>query len=128
MNLPPSAFPLFLLCISATLFVCPTTAAAANPSPLPAPFRRGFVPAAPFPFPFPFPTTLLSAYPLPSLNVYDFGAKGDEVSDDTAAFQAALDAAGNQGGGTVVVPPGKFLFKGTLVMPNRCSPHTSTAP
>lgn len=41
---------------------------------------------------------------IPSL--YDFGAVGDGVHDDTAAIQAALTAYA--GGGTVRVPPGVF--------------------
>ena len=40
--------------------------------------------------------------------ITDFGAS--EASDDnTAAFQAALDAAGKAGGGKVVVPKGTWL-------------------
>jgi hypothetical protein len=44
------------------------------------------------------------------------------MNDDTAAFQAALDAASAMGGGTVVVPAGKFLMKGSIIMANRLLP------
>lgn len=43
------------------------------------------------------------------LDVRDFGAKGDGVSDDTAAIQAAVDAAGDAGGGDVRIPDGTFM-------------------
>jgi len=45
-------------------------------------------------------------------NVLQFGAKGDGKSKDTAAVQAAIDAAG-KAGGTVVFPAGNYL-SGTL--------------
>ncbi|MCP4645205.1 MAG: hypothetical protein GY851_32485 [bacterium] len=45
------------------------------------------------------------------------GAKGDGTTDDTAAFQAALDAAG-EGGGLVTVPKGRFLIKTHIVIPD----------
>lgn len=51
-------------------------------------------------------------------NVRDFGAKGDGQTDDTAAFQRALDEAGKAGGGVVFAPRGNYLFKGHLVVPN----------
>ena len=51
-------------------------------------------------------------------NVMSFGAAGDAVSDDTAAFQRALDAAYKAGGGTVYAPPGRYLFRGTLTVPD----------
>lgn len=42
--------------------------------------------------------------------------KGDGLADDTAAIQAALDAAGKLGG-EVVLPSGKYLLRGTLSIP-----------
>ena len=42
-------------------------------------------------------------------SVRDFGAKGDGVTKDTAAIQAAVDAAAKAGGGTVEVPAGVYL-------------------
>ncbi|MHC4117971.1 MAG: glycosyl hydrolase family 28-related protein [Planctomycetota bacterium] len=52
-----------------------------------------------------------------SLNVRDFGAVGDGKTDDTAAFQKALDAAGQAEGGVVHAPRGNYLFKGHLNVP-----------
>ena len=51
-------------------------------------------------------------------NVRDFGAKGDGATDDTAAFQKALETAGHAGGGIVFVPTGNYLIKGHLVVPD----------
>lgn len=52
-----------------------------------------------------------------SLDVRAFGAKGDGATDDTAAFQAALDKAYQAGGGSVFVPPGRYLIATHLVVP-----------
>ena len=50
-------------------------------------------------------------------NVRDFGAKGDGKTDDTAAFQKALDTAGQAGGGVVLAPRGNYFFAGHLNVP-----------
>ena len=55
----------------------------------------------------------LSSTPPPTpgrsqFNVRQFGAKGDGQAKDTAAIQSAMEAAG-VAGGTVYVPPGKYL-------------------
>jgi hypothetical protein len=50
----------------------------------------------------------------------DYSAKGDGVTDDTAAIQSAINALGSQGG-EVFLPPGNFLLNGS-------SPLNLTAP
>lgn len=50
------------------------------------------------------------------ISVLDYGAKGDGKTDDTAAFQRALDAAA-KGGQVVFAPRGNYYFKGNLVVP-----------
>ena len=49
--------------------------------------------------------TILAAEP-DNYNVRNFGALGDGKTDDTAAFQKALDAAAKVGGGVVYAPVG----------------------
>lgn len=51
------------------------------------------------------------------INVRDFGATGDGQTDDTSAFQTALDSAGGNGA-VVHVPAGNYLVKGHLRVPN----------
>ena len=50
------------------------------------------------------------------VSVLDFGAKADGRTDDTQAFQKALNSFGTKGG-TVYVPRGSYLFKGSLNVP-----------
>ncbi|HEY0865787.1 MAG TPA: glycosyl hydrolase family 28-related protein [Fimbriimonas sp.] len=52
------------------------------------------------------------------LDVKAFGAVGDGVADDTAAFQKALDAAASGRGQTVFAPPGNYRFLGSLDVPS----------
>jgi len=49
----------------------------------------------------------------------DFGAKGDDVTDDTAAIEAALAAARQNGGGVVYLPWGIYRLSRTIVIPPR---------
>jgi len=51
-------------------------------------------------------------------DVRQSGAVGDGKTDDTLAFQKALDAAGKAGGGIVYAPRGNYLFAGHLNVPN----------
>ena len=75
---------------------------------------------------------LFAGIALAAFDVRDFGAKGDGVTDDTAAFQAAIDAVAAQGAGKIVIPyspkgyriagPGRESFdgkpcRGQLVIP-----------
>lgn len=55
--------------------------------------------------------------PAGTYNVREYGAQGDGKTDDTAAFQEALDAAGKVGGAVVEVPRGIYRFAGHLNVP-----------
>ncbi len=60
------------------------------------------------------PAPALSAPQLPAtppgnFNIMSYGAEGDGIITNTAAIQAAIDAAGAAGGGTVEIPRGSFL-------------------
>lgn len=53
------------------------------------------------------------------VNVKDYGAVGNNSTDDTAAFVSAIADAGN--GGTVMIPPGNYVVGSTLVIPTGTS-------
>ena len=60
-------------------------------------------------------------------NIRAFGAVGDGVQLDTQAIQAAIDKCHAEGGGLVLVPPGKYLT-GTVRLKSNVNLHvTSTA-
>lgn len=49
------------------------------------------------------------------INIVNFGAKGDGVTDDTESIQMAMNSAGEYG--TVYIPCGRYVVKGTLQVP-----------
>lgn len=57
------------------------------------------------------------AWPDRQFNVREFGATGAGVADDTQAVLAAIKAAGDQGGGVVFFPRGRYLLKEALTVP-----------
>lgn len=65
----------------------------------------------------PFTVAPAATWPQRVFNVRDFGAAGNGIADDTAAAQAALAAAGANGGGIVFFPRGRYELRGTLNMP-----------
>jgi len=51
------------------------------------------------------------------VNVRDFGAAGDGKTDDAGALMGAMKAAAGAGGSTVLLPPGNYLCKQPLDVP-----------
>ncbi len=56
------------------------------------------------------------------MNIFDvtrppFNAKGDGVTNDRAAIQAAIDAARDQGNSVAFMPAGNYLVDGPLIVP-----------
>ena len=49
------------------------------------------------------------------VSVKDFGAKGDGVTDDTGAFNVAVNELKRKGGGTIYVPEGTYRARGILL-------------
>jgi hypothetical protein len=62
-----------------------------------------------------------------TINVRDHGAKGDGVHDDTAAFQAAINAL-PAGGGTVTVPAGNYMIDASRAISLRSNMLLQMAP
>jgi polygalacturonase len=58
------------------------------------------------------------SYAADPIKVRTLGATGDGTTKDTAAFQKALDAAADAGGGDVLVPAGKYLVGSVEIKSN----------
>ncbi|MGB0744469.1 MAG: glycosyl hydrolase family 28-related protein, partial [Opitutales bacterium] len=62
---------------------------------------------------YPTDSTIVAGY-----SVHEFGANADGKTDSTKAFQKALDAMYADGGGTVFVPEGFYVLRGSLTIPS----------
>lgn len=64
-------------------------------------------------------TTFLSAaqfFSKPWVDITAHGAKGDGTTDDTSAIKTAINWAAAEGG-TVLIPPGRYLFSDPITVP-----------
>ncbi len=57
------------------------------------------------------------------VNVLEFGAKGDGISDDAVAIQKAIDECSSTGGGQVLFPSGHTYLAGPLHLKSNIDLH-----
>lgn len=62
------------------------------------------------------PQSMLDLSAMQTVNVKDYGAIGDGISDDYSSFLNALIAVNSSGGGAVIVPPGTYLIGQPLLL------------
>lgn len=72
--------------------------------------------------PFSMSEVTAPKFPNHSVNLRDFGAKGDGTALCTDAFEKALDALSKKGGGRLIVPQGVW-FTGPIVLRNNINLH-----
>ena len=59
------------------------------------------------------------------INVLDFGAVADDVTDDAPAFNAALTHIVNSGGGSLFIPAGTYRIKSKITVTCNAQQHIS---
>jgi parallel beta-helix repeat protein len=62
------------------------------------------------------PQSMLDLASLQTVNVKDYGAVGNGVTNDYTAFVNALSAVNASGGGAVIVPPGTYMIGQPLLL------------
>jgi polygalacturonase len=85
----------------------PASAPAASSGPASA--AAATEPIQPLDAPFPMADLQRPRFPAATFDVRSFGAVGDGTTKNTEAFRRAVAAASKAGGGSVVVPPGRWL-------------------
>ncbi len=80
---------------------------------------NGYGGAAGWSEPFPVTIKVPDVWPSKVYNVKDFGALGDDTSDDTYAVRAALAEAEKNGGGVVFFPWGIYRLTDWICIPRR---------
>jgi hypothetical protein len=58
-------------------------------------------------------------WPAALFNIKDFGARGDNINDDSRPLRRALRAAGEHGGGVIYFPSGTYRLNGWFFIPKR---------
>lgn len=58
-----------------------------------------------------------------TVNILEFGASGDGVTNDAPAIQAAIDSCHASGGGRVVVPSGRTFLIGSIMLKSNVELH-----
>jgi DNA sulfur modification protein DndE len=75
--------------------------------------------------PFDMPNIEVSVFKQDTINILDFGARGDGVQLNTTFIQAAIDACEGQGGGVVMIPTGYFL-SGPIELKSKVNLHLAS--
>ena len=84
--------------------------------------RAAAAPIAPIKAPFDMPQLQRPVFPERSFNITDYGANGDGTTKNTDAFRKAIAACHAAGGGTVLVPRGKW-FTGAIHFKSNVNLH-----
>ena len=58
-----------------------------------------------------------------AISILDFGAVGDSLTDCRPAFEEAIEAIKERGGGRIVVPKGKYLVNGPIHLTSNLELH-----
>jgi len=90
---------------SAPVRAAPASAARASAPPVLFPSE----PIEPVLAPFPTPAFVRPKFPAAVFDIRDFGAVGDATTKNTDAIRRAIAEAVGAGGGSVLIPPGRFL-------------------
>ncbi|HWA75864.1 MAG TPA: glycoside hydrolase family 28 protein [Polyangiaceae bacterium] len=102
-------FALTTACSPSATGSAPAPSAPPAAAPAKGALDTGLEPIQPVSAPFPVPAFVRPSIPARSFDIKAFGAVADGQTKNTAAFARAIEAASQAGGGTVLVPEGRWL-------------------